>query len=122
MFIVRNTTIHSDANIEYSIIGTEYYYDLSDYPVTCSIKEGTDRCNFGILQSQDIILALSPEPNDPPYSQGDYYLELKYETVVPHAEMRNSLTVFVCLWSTAGAVLILLMLMGIILLVGARKK
>ena len=89
--------------------------------VTCSIKEGTDRCNFGILQSQDIILALSP-PNDPPYSQGDYYLELEYETVVPHAEIRNSLTVFVCLWSTAGAVLILLMLMGIILFVGARKN
>ena len=98
-FTVVNTALQAGAIISYRINGTENYYDASDYPVSCSIK-GTNKCNLTIAQSQDMILALTKDPDE------DYKVDLKYETEVHRIHASNPLTMYICFWALAGTFLI----------------
>ena len=115
-FTVVNTTLQEeDAIISYRINGTEYYYDGSDYPVSCSVPDkgkGTNKCNLTIAQSQDMVLALTKDEDE------EYDVEMKYEIEVQQLKVQcqasNPLTMYICLWVLAGALFIFL-LFGIIL-------
>lgn len=58
-YVITALKTSLDVNITYRITGMQRQYNATDYPVYCSIDSRSDHCNVTIMQSQDMILALT---------------------------------------------------------------